>query len=484
MNDHLFRYAPVIVAAYTLVMGGCKPLSSKDEISDTSTKATSIWHIDSGNVDRCGNDDGPIGNSGNIYDDVYLKSETFFRTIIDRLEKDSDGRLKTDGQKNFVIRKELGIQPSYHTKKTLLESARMLLNIMGDDGTTSPPARPLLPAAFFAVIRDFEASKGNQWSNHEFFGITTNNCDHGPCYGMFKIDLVDFSLARLKELCGRRGLGILDHSDPYQSNQVMGALDFCAALQWWNGQENKCSNLRINMDHVTDNQKPTKWGEKICIPLPEVPSTIENPCNKPHTPWTPKTFAWGYFCAYIQENQWEHYGIYDTWGRAYTGFNASEVPALSSSKEVKGYEYCAIKRYLKSLKETGKCIQGGDNFDVTQRPPPPALVRATVADFACKIGLFPAWLSQSDCDNFDPRKVTGHTPKTPETSTQTDETTRSWQSRLNARRGRRGKPNTPSDLAQEHPPTSTDPTQTTEDSEQIWDAAQCPGGIVKDLPLQ
>ena len=388
----------------SIVVGliGCKSARSPNDADViSSVKATSIKHVVAGNEDRCGADDEAIGSHGNIYDDVYDKSTAFFKILVDQVQKDQTQRLQVDSEQKFILRP--GLNPDARTRKTILESIRMLLNIMGDDGTTNLPDRPLHPAAFFSVIRDFEANKSDKWSHQNYFGVTTNNC--GPkknrrtCYGMFQIDLIDLggdSVSRLKQMCGSAGLGFLNHTNP------AGALDFCAALQWWNGGQ-KCSNLRIHMDHVLDNQIPTETGDIICVPQSQVYSKPENPCNRPHTPWSPQTFAYGYYCAYVQHNQWKQYGIYDTWGRAYTGFNTTGISSsIPDDQEVKGYEYCAVKRYLKRLKAANKCIEGGDDFVVTSRPPPPQLIRASVADFACKIGLLPAWLSPSDCQKVDP----------------------------------------------------------------------------------
>ena len=393
-----------IISVWVLAsgVGGCKKASSADGADQIGSQlmATSLKYVAQGNQDRCGDDDGEIGSHNNIYDDVYDKSEFFFKTLVGRVKKDRHQKLIEDSNRRFMLREDINFNANTRSQKTIIESVRMLLNIMGDHGREALPDRPIHPAAFFSVIRDFESNKSDKWSNDEYF-LTTHNCKHGPCYGLFQIDLVDLlndgpdRVQALKSLCGDGGLGFLGQS-------VDGALDFCAALQWWNGG-NKCNNLRIHMGHVFENQRPTKNGDKVCVPLSQVQSQAFNPCNHPETPWTPKTFAYGYFCAYIQHNQWKHYGIYDTWGRAYTGFNTSGVsPLLEDNQEYKGYEYCAIKRYLKQLKTGKKCIKSGDSYDVSQRPPPPQLIQASVADFACKIGLLPSWLQAEDCKKVDP----------------------------------------------------------------------------------
>lgn len=419
LDDHLRRACGGILLSWSLwllyfaslTLMGCMPGSTNSETSAGDVKASSIQDVITGNKDRCGDDDGALDSYANIYNDVYEKSERFFKILVDRVQKGEDGRPLVDQNKSFLL--QPGLNPDARTRKTIVESVRMLLNIMGDDGTSQLPDRPIHPAAFFSVMRDFEANKHDLWSDHNYFGLTTDNCSHGLCYGLFQIDLVDLGydrVNRLKQMCGASGLGLLGGADSE------GALDFCAALQWWNGGQ-KCSNLRINMDHVAPNQRPVGDGNVICVPLNQVDAKKENPCNLPHSPWTTQTFAYGYYCAYVQHNQWKHFGIYDTWGRAYTGFNTTGVsPSLPNNKEVKGYEYCAVKRYLKQLKSGKKCIQGGDSYTVTSRPPPPQLVRASVADFACKIGLLPSWLSPSDCQKIDPA-VPYHQPKAPAQAT-------------------------------------------------------------------
>lgn len=411
-----------VVTMVTLVtiVSSCRLLDANQNfqhMEESSVKATSPYQ---GEL-RCGGD-GDIYEHNNIYNDLHDKSVHYFKILSSRIKKDPQGvpveeevTVYHKGQqvphKQFVIRDDLQIT-SYRARKTLIETPRMLLNMMGDRKDSVLPDRPLHPAAFMSVIRDFEANKSDEWSSDYKFNVTAPTCNGQNCYGMFQIHVqAMFNVGAggvvpsLHAVCGDRGLGFL-------SQGVAGALDFCSAMLWWNGSY-KCQNLRLDPSpYFSPNMYPSSsTGDVICVPIKQVDDMGVHICNRPQYPWRVDHFSYAYFCAYGQHNQWgQVFGIHETWGAAYTGFDRKKYPKLDqyltrydiSMEQSWGYEQCAVARYLKELKKHGKCIEGGEDFNYETRPPKPNLLRATVAHYACQIDLLPSWVKPEDCDRVNP----------------------------------------------------------------------------------
>ena len=251
---------------------------------------TTILHASNGKHQRC----------NDLYPDMYDRSVEVLSTMMSRIDA-------------------AGKPASYVTnpvaRKILINSQSMLRNIMRHK------YRPIHPAAFFAVVKDFETSTRKQWGINSI-AFREGPCGAYKCSTLFQINLgpepvwgnIDHGT---QTICGDRGLGVLG---------IKGGPDFCAALFWWTmaGGGVKCANLREG-----------KKEEK-------------NPCTEPFT-WTVNTFAFGHADTYIQHNQYGRYGIRDPWRRLYTGFRGFTDRYRSKHYHhyVDGYEHCAAEHFIK-----------------------------------------------------------------------------------------------------------------------------------------
>lgn len=229
-----------------------------------------------------------------------------------------------------IFQKLMSLDRSAITNQTAYEVAvhteTMLRNMMASE------QRPIHPLAFFATIKHFESSShisGWGWEDFGFFG---HLCTSGVCSGYFQVDVGLEHEWSLSGVCGKGGLDLLG---------MKGGPDFCAALFWWlkGDSGRKCTRLV---------------------------SGQTNPCRDAGYVWDVKVFERA-FLVYGQANQWSDYGIYDTWGRAYSG-------GWVGSRYFRGYENCATSYHQDSLA-------------------PDDLVRKAVTDFAFKIGVVPSWMN-------------------------------------------------------------------------------------------
>lgn len=161
------------------------------------------------------------------------------------------------------------------------------------ENITRSPKDPIHPAAFFAVIKDFEsAADVDSWGKGNF-AFTSGNCTSGTCSGYFQVDVKIEREWNAQNVCGANGLGIWD---------MKGGPDFCAALFWWleGAGGAKCNKL-------------TSSG---------------NACKDPGVTWTVETFARGYK-AYVQQPQWGD----RSWGKMYDGGSGYN-----------GYRHCVLDK--------------------------------------------------------------------------------------------------------------------------------------------
>lgn len=341
-----------------LLSSGCLVTSSPP--SQSSLTATGIINAELGNYHRC----------DVIYPEIYAKTLAVLKQMFSRLNP--DGTVNTN-----LVR---------HSKAQLVlaRTRRMMLNIMRSFD------RPIHPVAFLAVIKDFESSiQIDNWAVHglvkdaegrvlkdekgrnRYDGMTTENCTSKVCHGYFQVDTISERYAGWDwELCGDNGLGLLG---------MAGGPDYCAALFWWTQGQNgqKCAKMKENggfagrpHENVTD--------ARVCniVNLNNQP----NPCNDPNYTWTVDTFSYGHYCTYIQKNQWEVYGIHDTWRKLYTGFEFR-------GNAIKGYEYCSVFNYaLKHYELDSPQWPAFTPLNVS-----PELIRRAVRDFGYEMGLLPSW---------------------------------------------------------------------------------------------
>lgn len=303
--------------------------------------ATSITTLPQGNQDRC----------ELIYPDLYEKTLKFLTLI---LNKDPE-QVQHAG-----------------AKRTIINTKTMITNMMLSS------ERPIHPAAFFAVVKDFESSISDAyWSVNQFHSKSTSPwCTSGTCSGYFQVDVSLEPSWSLYGVCGPGGLDFLGHT---------GGPDYCAALWWWNSVNygTKCRTLK---DIGTYTGPPIR--SRVCND-----STNVNPCTTPGIPWTSGTFAYAYKCAYIQANQWWDHGINDSWQKMYTGFFYDHSfpkrhrRIVIPHKQVDGYEYCAVKHFAERHYRKG--THEWPQFSSASIPD--ALVRAAVHQFASAIGITLPW---------------------------------------------------------------------------------------------
>ena len=352
------------------VLTSCNPsylTHTEDRGTEANTLKASPFGVP-GNLYRCSE------GKYDIYDQTYDRSLEIFKRIFSKF--DANNQIKPSVQNPLA-------------KKLLIKSRRMLLNMMNDNEPGNLPYNSIHPAAFFATIKDFESSDDYRWSNTDF-GIKTLNCGSHYCYGPFQLSLDIEPLWDKYGLCGASGLDVLT---------IPGGLDFCASLFWWTIAEGgqKCHYMKDVAPG--ENSKPHYINERFCN---KQLSKAVNVCSEPYE-WSVDTFSYGYYCAYVQHNQYAHHGIHDSWGKLYTGFK------LDNSQIQYGYQGCAIYKYLKKLKYKRLCIANGNNFTLDNLHPSQNLIRAAIADFACNINLLPSWVDKKDCVN--PKIITSTDPK-------------------------------------------------------------------------
>lgn len=230
-----------------------------------------------------------------------------------------------------VLQKIFSLNPSEVQNKIaadVLKHARiMFTNMMSD------PERPVHPLAFMAMVKHFESSDHIQeWGVHDF-RFFSPHCNSGTCSGYFQVDVKLERDWSLEGVCGVQGLDVLG---------MTGGPDVCSFLYWWlhAGGKSKCKKLVRG---------------------------YANPCRDKGYIWDVTVFERAYL-AYGQLNQWRHHGIYDSWGRAYSG-------GWVGDSYFRGYENCAAVYHQ-------------------DEAAPASLVRRSVAVFAKNIGIIPAWLTR------------------------------------------------------------------------------------------
>gem|GEM_PF-2005822 len=318
--------------------------------SSSQLQATSITSID-GSEMRC--DD--------IYPDMYERSKEIFSTMIQRynqtftaLPEKKDPRnylfLSFENGANKAIKAARDSSPvtDDQARHILVNTYQMLLNM------TRNRERPIDPAGFFATIKDFESAMDmDEWSSGPGFLFSTPHCSPGRCYGYFQIGLqhsINNGTWNAERLCGQGGLGLIGKK---------GGMDFCASQFWWTkNNASKCERLSTQ----------------------KVAGRYPNPCIDKDFSWTPDTFAYAWKDAYVQQNQWGHYGIQDSWKKMYTGLKYKGMDHL-------GYEQCAVQHYLKrfmpaSAKETWLIPT---DFDGAK------YIGPAVRHFLFEIGVVPGW---------------------------------------------------------------------------------------------
>ena len=362
----------------------------------SSLSATSIINLPQGNEDRCGAyENSNVANPDrNVYENLYAVHSVLLSIIFDKF--DSEGNLPS-GQYSGI------------GKEILLNTRQWMLNLFNDNPEGIVPDRPIHPISFFSVIKDFESSTNYKWGpvdsknkrsgTWDDFNFIEGYCDSGTkCRGLYQVSVGAYDQWKnnYEQMCGEKGLGI---------KGMTGAPDFCAALFWWTILDNgvKCRNMRE--DPVLENIKPSSSGNNVCVPHGHA-HKYKNFCNEPHT-WTSDTFAYAYFCAYGQSNQWSQYRIYDTWRKLYTGFKFDNRFFYHNDKEIYGYEQCAIKNFLRRVKVNNNCLGDNASYQESVRPPNKGLIASTVAFFACEINLLPSWLPREYCDLLEDKLTKG-----------------------------------------------------------------------------
>ncbi|MCY4381358.1 MAG: hypothetical protein OXC40_07330 [Proteobacteria bacterium] len=329
-----------------IMVSACKLMSSSTHIQATTT-ATSIVTEKTGNFHRC----------EVIYPEVEDKLKNVLRAMFSRLTP--DGQVDKTKVSHPVA------------QKVLARTRQMILNI------TRSNTRPIHPAAFFAVVKDFETSLcRDQWGINkiEFF---TTNCDSDQCDGYFQVDTISEAKYgwNLEGVCGDAGLGVLG---------VEGGPDFCTAFFWWTVGEGgqKCAKVKEN-GGFTGEPTSRVTDTRVCN-IYDLGKKSNNACYADEYTWTTDTFSYGHYCTYIQQNQWEVYGIHDTWRKLYTGFIHDYQ---SRKRDIHGYEYCAVHQYALSQYKQGTSEWPEFSFlDI-----PSTLLKKSVFQYVHDVGLRPVW---------------------------------------------------------------------------------------------
>ncbi|MCY4380278.1 MAG: hypothetical protein OXC40_01740 [Proteobacteria bacterium] len=275
---------------------------------------------------------------------------------------------------------------------------------------------PIHPAAFLAVIKDYETGNNIfEWGNEQFRchtpGMCQNKCfydddcprycqlrysdkteltacsktcqqknkicsDH--CYGLFQVDpeienlrlgsdvgskreLVlwppDLIPWDFQKICGKSGLDVIG---------IEGGPDYCALLFWlFIGEGNrKCERFALeDVDQftvVTGGKNTTKY---------------RNPCKDEGYSWSLKNITLGPD-AYQQAQKSP-----DAWVTKYRGYYNRKL-----GKIVHGYEQCAVSGFL----DYNPFIQQTVSI-------PSDVLRASVLDYGCQIGVLPPWADLDEC---------------------------------------------------------------------------------------
>ena len=315
------------------------------DANDNALAATSIVHPPSGNYDRC----------EVIYPDMYEKTLNFYK---------------------LMFAKDPATIHNSEAKKTAQRSRIMFENMI------LHPQHPLHPAAFLAVIKDFETSASlKYWSINNFhYNSSSKNCFFGDCYGYFQIDTAAENNWSLHGICGKDGLDFLGR---------IGGPDYCSAFWWWTTAN---SGLKCLMLKDVATYTGPVIRKQVCNFTTDI-----NPCTTPNTPWTTSTFAYAYECSYRQKNQWKDHGIHDSWQKMYTGFfydDRFQPTALGIEKGIKipyqqihGYEYCAVKHFAERHYRKG--THEWPKFSAASIPS--ELKLAAVHQFAHAVGITPQW---------------------------------------------------------------------------------------------
>lgn len=287
------------------------------------------------------------------------------------------------------------------------QTPQLLSNLMRD------PQYPIHPAAFLAVIKDFETGANTyQWGRDDFRcrtpGMCTKKCFYDndcqryckrlapgagqqeclqecarsgqvctdECYGLFQVDpeLENLRLGSdvgspheyvlwpeaqipwdFQKVCGGSGLGLIG---------IEGGPDYCGLLFWLLVSENnqKCTRFAVDSDTYTVDVN----GEEV--------TRYRNPCTDEDYTWTLHNLGQGP-AAYQQFQSRQ-----DAWVRKYVGFFKSH------QEVVYGYEHCAVNGYL-----------GYNPYDASTNMVPTNVLRAAVHDYGCQIGLVPPWADPSSC---------------------------------------------------------------------------------------
>lgn len=306
--------------------------------------------------------------------------------------------------KHIFERSNEGKIQNKFAQSMVIKTRQMLINMMRD------PQRPVHPAAFFAVIKDFETGANlAQWGRDGKFMCQSRNCSrkcvtgekaceqwcerHGQmpspggecqrlckesgeycdnrCYGLFQVDpefdnfrpreahdppdpyryvLWDPKHIRwdYKKICGDEGLGII---------KQRGGPDYCALLYWFTeglSGHNCAGFVDPDLDGIGG----------------------DNPCTTEGATWSVETFRHGHR-AYGQEQSDEL-----AWQKRYEGFRNTR------GEMIQGYEHCAASGY------EGYHYQNSSDHGVSLLK----ALQASVMDFGCRVGVMPPWANFGDCE--------------------------------------------------------------------------------------
>lgn len=407
----------------------CQAMPDTDLSEQGSSVKTSTITEPIGNEQRCGvegwkkTEADPHGEMRGIYQEVYSVFQPALAHVVS---------LYDENRKDKVVP-----EVKNAAAKTIVRRTRQwLLNIMG------MRARPIHPVAFYAVIKDFETARDFNWSKYSNFNSSSMNCstreeNDTKCLGLFQINLFIEGMAdsqetttvsgEMTELCGDSGLNLLGQK---------GGLDVCATLYWW----------LIPYGTGKCDQMPEDTSANKLNPCTATrPQSGRSPA--PVYPWTTDTFAYAHCDTYVQWNQLGMYGIGDPWralyerrshnsGRAITKKHPCMKPKSMGNRphiDFLGYEHCAARHYLskfappEGLEKSGQAFQDLEKglqklsgnasegidawvtrnasgaFTIKEFTPGKTLntgakeghgqelLRATVADFARDIDLYPWW---------------------------------------------------------------------------------------------
>ncbi|MCY4444549.1 MAG: hypothetical protein OXC44_07115 [Proteobacteria bacterium] len=291
-----------------------------------------------------------------------------------------------------------------------------LKNMMADE------ERPIHPAAFFSVIKDYETGANvYEWGrtavNCQTPGMCTNKCVQGDdclrwclrhsqmmgeqetckkacmseqgfcddrCYGLFQVDPEIANFVEKPQLNGKSSLELVaaEHIH-WDYEKICGASgldligrwggpDYCAVLFWlFAARSGYNCTFFINekKTQVVDGELKVVTNT---LSTGEEAEVYVNPCTDEGYVWSIDTFAQAHK-AYHQQNR-DH-----AWAQKYAGFMSEQGP-------VYGYEHCAAEGF------------GGYHYRQTNSlEVPPEVLQRSVLEFACKVGVLPKWADSQDC---------------------------------------------------------------------------------------